>query len=160
MNTHTRDLPGDRPTAISAGRGSNWRPRIIGIVGAVLLAELVWVAATRVGGLDIQAPASQSNPQPASIGPLAAGLASLVASLLAWGLAAGVRGLTRRSRGAWLALAVLGLAVSLVMPLSGWGVSMADRLVLVSMHVAVAAVVVPLLYCTWPPATSHSTEST
>jgi hypothetical protein len=151
MKTLTKVVPEGSIDAQFATQKFTNRPRLIGIAVAVLLAELVWLVATAVVGLQLQAPSTQTTAQPASIGPVAVGVASFIAALLAWGLAAGLERLTRLCRGTWLALTLLGLTASLIMPLSGSGVSVADRLVLVSMHVVVAAVMVPLLYWTWSP---------
>jgi hypothetical protein len=153
MQTPTGHVPGNR---LFVRDRSTRRTTWIGIAAAIFLAEVVWFAATHLGGLALQAPASQANSQPASIGPIVVGVASFVASLLAWSLAAGIQRFTRFSRGVWLGVGLSGLLVSLIMPLGGWGVSIADRLVLVAMHVAVAAVVVSTIYLTWRPATHTS----
>ena len=66
--------------------------------------------------------------------------------------------LTPHARRIWLVVALVGLAASLAMPLSGTGVSSENRAVLVLMHVAVAAVLVPVLYRTSPRRLAHLSQ--
>lgn len=135
------------------GRG---RLRLLGVAGTVLLTEGLWLLATAVAGIHLQAPAANGNPQQFDIGPLLVAVASIVASLVGWGLIAVLERLTTHARGAWLILALVALAGSLVMPLSGTGVSVANRAVLVLMHLAVAAVLLPVLYRTSVPRTTDA----
>ena len=66
--------------------------------------------------------------------------------------------LTPHARLIWLVLALVGLAASLSMPLGGTGVSSGNRAVLVLMHVAVAAVLIPVLYRTSPRRLAHLSQ--
>jgi hypothetical protein len=126
------------------------RARLLGVVAAVLVAQAVWVVAELVLGIRLQAPAGTTSPEPVDIGPLSVALASALLSLVGWAVMVGLERLTPRARGIWLVAALLGLAASLSTPLSGTGVSTANRLVLVLMHLAVGAVVISVLYRTSP----------
>jgi hypothetical protein len=55
-------------------------------------------------------------------------------------------------------LALVALAASLAMPLSGTGVGAANRAVLVLMHVGVAAVLIPVLHRTSPARLPHPAQ--
>src|SRR5262249_50933280 len=77
---------------------------------------------------------------------------SALASVIAWGSLAVLERLTPRAGRVWLVGALLLLVLSLATPLSGTGVTTANRIVLLSMHLAVAAVLIPTLYRTSPDA--------
>ena len=57
---------------------------------------------------------------------------------------------TGNARRVWLIVAPLALLLSLAGPSSGSGVARADRIVLLLMHLAVGAVLIPVLYWTSP----------
>ena len=89
MNSQTNDTPRSYGAPKSAGYESAWHARLLGVVGAVLLAELIWCGVALVAGLQLQAPATQTSAQPSSIGPIDVGVASVIASLVAWAVAFG-----------------------------------------------------------------------
>src|SRR5919202_6444458 len=124
------------------------RARLLGVVAAVLVAEAVWLLTEVLFGIRLQAPAGTASPEPVDIGPLNVAFASALLSLVGWAVLAGLERLTPRARRVWLVLALVGLAASLAMPLSGSGVSSENRMLLVLMHLAVAAVVISVLYRT------------
>ena len=124
--------------------------RLLGVAVAVLVAEAVWSLAEFALGIHLQAPAGAGYPEPVDIGPLTVAVATAVLSLLGWGVLAVLEQLTPNARRIWLLVALVALAVSLAMPLTGFGVSLANRAVLVLLHMAVAAVLVPALYRTSP----------
>jgi Family of unknown function (DUF6069) len=134
------------------------RARLLGIVAAVLVAAAVWVLAELAFGSRLQAPAGTAAPEPVDIGPLNVALASVLLSLVGWAVLAGLERLTRRARRLWLVVALVGLAASLSTPLSGTGVSTANRMVLVLMHLAVGAVVISVLYRTSPGRRAHASQ--
>ena len=129
---------------------SERRVRLAGVAAAVLVAELIWIAAELVFDIRLQATAGNGYPEPVDISPLTVAVASLALSLLGWAVLSVLERLTRHARRIWLSLALVALAVSLSMPLSGTGITVGNRIVLVLMHVAVAAVVIPVLYRTSP----------
>ena len=131
------------------------RARLLGVAAAVLLVEVVWVCAELVLGLRLQAPAGTGYPEPVDIGPLNVAVASVRFSTLGWAVLAGLERLTSHAHRIWLVGALAGLVASLAMPLSGSGVSPTDRALLVLKHVAVAAILIPVLYRTSPRQLPH-----
>jgi len=127
-----------------------FRIRSLGVVAAVVAAELLWVVAEAVLGLQLQAPAGTGYPEPVDIGPLNVAVAAGGLALLGWAALAVLERLTPRARQLWLGLALAALAASLAMPLSGTGVSAANRAVLVLMHLIVGTAVITVLYRTSP----------
>src|SRR5919202_1413379 len=134
------------------------RARLLGVVAAVLVAQAVWVLAELVLGIRLQAPAGTASPEPVDIGPPSVALASALLSLVGWAVLAGLERLTPRAHGIWLVAALVGLAASLSTPLSGTGLSPANRLVLALMHLTVGAVVISVLYRTSPGRRAHPSQ--
>jgi hypothetical protein len=111
------------------------------IIAATMAPLLVWLVA-RVGfGLDVRSPTF--NGQHFEIGPLVVLLTALVPCLLAWGCLAILERITARPRLIWVVVALIGLVLSLGMPLSGTGASLGDRITLVFMHLSVGATLIP-----------------
>ena len=134
------------------------RARLLGVVAAVLVAEAVWLLAEVLFGIRLQAPAGTASPEPLDVGPLNVALASALLSLVGWAVLAGLERLTPRARRIWLVAALVGLAASFSTPLSGTGVTTANRLVLVLMHLTVGAVVISVLYRTSPGRRAHPSQ--
>lgn len=132
---------------------SRRQSRMTAVGGAVGAALAVWVLAEGALGIDLQQPAFETAQKTQDIGPALVAVTSAFGALAGWALLAGLERLTARARGAWTAIAVLTLVGSLGAPLSGTGISDENRLMLVLMHVAVAAVVIPALYRTSPSRT-------
>ena len=130
-------------TRARVGRRRALRP--FAVAGAALAVVIVWLLAEKAAGIDLHQPAfGTGTPQELSAG-FAAGVA-VIAALLGWGLLAGLERLTARGRRLWLTLSLLALLASLAGPLSGHGVSAGDRIALLCMHLAAAAVLIPILY--------------
>ncbi|HUZ77844.1 MAG TPA: DUF6069 family protein [Chloroflexota bacterium] len=125
--------------------------RALAVMAGVLAAETVWLVSELAFGVHPRMPAGNGHAL-AEIGPVTVAVASAVLSLLGWGVLALLERVTSHARGIWRVMAPLALIASLGMPLSGTGVTAANRVVLVLMHLVVAAIVVPLLYRTSPPA--------
>lgn len=120
--------------------------RVLAVAGSALAALCVWVLATAAFDLDLRQPAFQTG-EPAQ--ELSAGWVAVVgafAALAAWGVLALLERFTERAPRIWAVLAGVAFLISLGGPTGGHGVSDDNRLALLAMHVAVAAVVVPLLY--------------
>jgi hypothetical protein len=115
------------------------RPLIV--AGATLAPLLVWLVARLGFGLAVRSPTF--NGQHFEIGPLLVLLTALVPCLLGWGGVVMLEHTTARARVIWIAVALIGLALSLGMPLSGTGASAGDRSALVLMHLSVGAVLIP-----------------
>ena len=77
-------------------------------------------------------------------------LVSGLLSCAGWGFMAVLERLTARARRVWLVIAVAALVLSLGTPLAGVGVTLANRLVLMLMHLAVGSVLIPALYRSSP----------
>jgi hypothetical protein len=120
--------------------------RFLAVGATVVVAEAVWLIAVAVLGIPLQTPAGSGYPEPVDIDPVTVAVATIVLSLVGWAALAGLEWLTASARRTWLVLAVLALFGSLAMPLSGTGVSAANRIALVTMHVLVAAIVIAVLY--------------
>jgi hypothetical protein len=122
------------------------RQRLLTIVGGTLGAFAVWAVAERVVGLDLRTPAFSSEQQPQELTAALVAVASAVGGLAGWGVLAVLERFTTNPRRAWVAVASIALLASLSAPLSGTGVSAGDRIAMIGMHLAVAAVVIPLFY--------------
>lgn len=118
------------------------RIRLLIVTGAVLAALAVWAVAELVTGTDLRAPAFGGATTMDIAAGQVLGFAAL-ASLAGWGTLALVEKVTARARPLWTGLALVAFLVSLGGPLSGTGVSTANRWWLAAMHVAVAAVLIP-----------------
>ena len=130
--------------------------RVLGIVAGLLAAEAVWLVAEGALAIHVQAPAGTLAAEPVAIDPLTVALAAGVLPLIGWVALVGLEQFTRHARTIWLVLALVGLAASLGMPLSGSGVSDANRVVLVVMHLVVGAIVTTVLYRTSPRRATRS----
>jgi hypothetical protein len=130
-----------KPTA--AGRR---KARLIAVVGAVLAALVVWALA-KLAVSDLRQPAF-GGATPQQLNATIVIVAASIGSLLGWSVMALLEHLTTRPRRFWAMIAPVALLISLAGPLSGHGVSGGNRLALVLMHVAVAGIIIPLLYRT------------
>src|SRR5262245_61236097 len=122
--------------------------RSLGIAAGILAAEAVWLVAEGPLAMDVRAPAGTLAAEPVAIDPLTVAVAAGVLPLIGWAALVGLERLTHRARGIWLGLALVGLVASFGMPLSGSGVSEANRVVLLAMHVVVGAIAITALYRT------------
>ncbi|MBB6346650.1 DUF6069 family protein [Nonomuraea muscovyensis] len=122
--------------------GARRRTRVLAVGGAVLAAVLVGLAAA-VLGIELRVDMRNGQP-PMVIGlPLVAGFA-LAFALLGWGALAVLERFSERAATIWTWLAVIVLLVSFV-PILFAEATAGARTVLAAMHLAVAAVLVPLL---------------
>ena len=128
------------------------KARLIAVGAAVFMALAIWLVAEQAFGIHLRAP--EGFGASGDIDALNVALVTAVLSLAGWGLLALLERLTSHARTVWVAIAVPALLLSLLTPLSGTGVSAANRVVLVLMHVTVGAVLIPALYSTSP--TGHA----
>lgn len=119
--------------------------RLLTLPAAAVAVVLVWLLADKVAGVDLHQPAFGSA-APASLSAGFVATVGLVAALLGWASLAVFERFSGRARQLWLWTSLLVLLVSLAGPLSGQAISNGNRLALVAMHLAAAAVVIPLLY--------------
>jgi hypothetical protein len=118
------------------------RTRALTVAGAVGAAVAVWVVAVPILGLHMIIRFGNGSPESVGI-DLVVG-ASLIGSLLGWGLLSLLEARSARGRAIWTVLAIAVLIVSLSLPLSA-GVTVTTKTALALMHVAVAAVLIPML---------------
>ena len=134
------------------------RPRVIGrrvvrltaVAAAMASALAIWVIAELGLGIDLRAPAFDGSAETLPIRVQDVLLVSALLSLAGWGFIAVLERLTARAPRLWLVIAVAALLLSLGTPLAGAGVTLADRVVLMLMHLAVGSVLMPALYRSSP----------
>jgi len=138
MSAFARSKP---PATLSRLRRGD---RVVVVLAAVIAPALVWLVATVGFGQHLYQPGfGGSAPQELSIW-LAAVVAG-IAALAGAGVLALIERINRRPAQVWLVVSTAALILSLGGPLSGEGISTANRLALVSMPLAAGAVLVPLL---------------
>src|SRR5437773_58011 len=132
MSTWT--LPDATTTARERASGRR-NARLMAVAAAVLTALAIWALAELVFGIHLRAP--EGFGASGDIDALDVAIVSTLLSLAGWGLLALLERLTTRARRVWVVIAVVALVLSLGTPLSGTGVTAANRIVLVLMHLAV-----------------------
>ena len=118
------------------------RPRALAAASGVLAAVAVWIVEVPLIGVSLSIRFGSGQAQTIGIG-MVIGI-SLAASLLGWLLLAVLDRRTPRARAAWTGAALAVLAVSLALPLVA-ATTTAAAVGLIVMHLAVAAVVIPLM---------------
>lgn len=124
------------------------RRRASAAFAAIATGLIIWVIAVPVLGVELTARSTGSE---FVVGAPSVAAAGLVASLAGWGLLAALERSTARARPIWTAVALTALMLSLAGPLVQ-ATSAAAAITLVTMHVAVGAIVVLLLRRTARPA--------
>jgi len=140
----------DPDATLPAARRHQARTRLAGAAGAAAAAVAVWLVARYGVGLHPHPPGFSYAQRPASLTPGFVAVVAVAASLLAWAALALIERTARRPRRAWIITSLAVLAVSLSAPLSGHGLTGTGRLALVCMHLAVAAVLIPVFALTTP----------
>lgn len=118
--------------------------RIVAVLVAALAGVLAWVLIEPVGGVDLMGPARSSRPQ-LDINAVAVAMSALVSTLIGWGVLALMERRARNPRRAILIFAVVGTILSLGAPFSGGGIDTGQRMLLLLLHLVVAAVFIPLM---------------
>ncbi|MCW2912232.1 MAG: transcriptional regulator [Actinomycetia bacterium] len=142
-----------RPTTSSAARR---RVRAVAVGGAVLATSLLWLVAHALGTNLRVDQHNGSGSQVISL-PLVIGF-TLVVSLLGWGVLAVLEHYTRLARTIWSVLAVAVLLLSFV-PIVAVSATSGTKTMLSLIHIAVAAVLIPLLRRGTPKVQSVSLTS-
>ena len=138
------------PSAPVTSRTVRWRTRALAVVAAMAAALTVWVTAHLLLGVDLKILMSGGT-QTMQVGWGSVLVVSLIASLIAWGLLAVLERFIVRARTTWTVIALAILLLSFAGPLFGAGdASAGAKVSLALMHVAVAAVLIPLLARTSP----------
>jgi Family of unknown function (DUF6069) len=127
------------------------RARALAVVAAVLAALAVWLVTDPLLGIDLVGTTRPGSQELMSITPVLVAGTSLVVALAGWALLALLERFTARARTIWTTTAVLFALLSLAGPLSALAsTSAANVLSLALMHLAVAAVLIPMLAGTSP----------
>lgn len=117
------------------------RSAVVAVAAAVFAAVLVWFLAVVLADVDVRVVMGDDE---IAVGVGAVVATALVAGLLGWALLAVLAHTVRRPGAVWRTVAVVVLLLSLGGPLSS-GAGTSTVVVLVALHVAVAAVLVALL---------------
>lgn len=131
-----------QPVPSGSGISTRRRRRLAAVGAAALAAAILWLAA-QILGIELRVAAGGTQPPPVVTLPITLFMAAGSAAL-GWGALALLERVTRRARTLWTWLAVLVAVLSLAMPLTDQIASTATKLILLLMHVAVAAVVIPV----------------
>ena len=136
----TRPVPPDGGRRSASPRTRRTR-RLLAVLAAAVAALAVWAVAGPALGVDIVAATGATT---AAIAPVRSVLSAAAVGLAGWGLLAVLERVTARPRRVWTAVAVAVLVVSLPAPLLSAS-SLAAGVTLAAMHLAVGAVLIPLL---------------
>lgn len=131
------------PASHTSATRRTTRRRATAVGAAVLAPAAIWLVAVSLLGVDLRV-AQPSGRPPAEITLPLVLVTALAASLAGWGLLALLERLTRRASTIWTSTAVVALVVSFG-PLLGPGTATAARIVLVLLHLTVAAILIPAL---------------
>ena len=131
----TREATIDRPVR-RVGRRERW----LAVLGPAGAAVAVWIAAVPLAGIDLQVRMSGTTED---VGPVSVLASALLAAVAGLGCVAVLRRITKRPARAWTILASMILVLSLSGPLTQ-AVGAGATVILVAMHLAVAAVLIPL----------------
>jgi hypothetical protein len=128
--------------------------RLAAVAAAMLSALTIWTIAELAFGIDVRAPSFDSSPDTLPIRAQDVLLISALLSFAGWAAMAILERLTTRARQVWLVIAVAALVLSLGTPLAGTGVTLANRVVLMLLHLTVGVVLIPALYRSSPSRTA------
>ena len=138
--------PHGEPGDVITGRRRT-RTRVLAVGGGAIAATLVHLVALALGA-EMAVPAfdGQGTQQIAAVG---VALSALVGALVGWGLALAAGRWCARPRATWLLVVAVGLLLSFV-PVIAIEATAVTRAVLALEHLAVAAVMIPVLARTLP----------
>jgi hypothetical protein len=137
MTTSTAD------TAVPRGGSARRRHalRVAGVLAATAAASAVWTLAVPLGGVGLEV---EMNGRGQAVGLGAVVVVSLTVGLLGWALLVVLERRTRRATTIWTGVALAVAVFSLLGPLTAAATAGAAA-VLVSLHAAVAAVLIPAM---------------
>jgi Family of unknown function (DUF6069) len=139
MSTTKATVAGMAPTG--AKTRPSRRRRTLAVLGAAAATLTVWAVAGPLAGVDLRVHVGSGMQQ---IDPATVVAVSILTGLAGWALLAAVEHFTPRPRAIWTATALAVLALSLAGPLSN-GATTAAKVALTGMHLAAAAVLIPVL---------------
>jgi hypothetical protein len=117
------------------------RTRALAIVAGTGATLTLWTIAHPIAGVDLIV---DTGSGPTAVTPAAVVLATVAAGLAAWALLAVVERLARRAATIWTWIACTVLVLSLLGPI-GSAVGAGATVVLLAMHLAAGAVLIPIL---------------
>jgi hypothetical protein len=120
-----------------------WRSRAPAVVCAAAIPMVIWTVTVALIGHRLLVTNASGTKPPLDITLPLVTVFALAAGLIGWGLLAVLERFTRRAATIWTVLAGFMFLISFL-PLTGPGTPVSTRLVLGSMHVAVAAVLIPV----------------
>ncbi len=138
------------PHRVTAPSHRQFRSRTLAVGAAVLAALVVWIVAVALLGVDLRVRTTPGGSSVQTIGPALVLAMSLLASLLGWGLLAGLERRTHRADSIWTITAGVVLLLSLAGPLTA-AITTAAAATLMLLHLSVAAVLIPSLRRTASP---------
>jgi hypothetical protein len=136
---------GHRPVARTRARIRG--RRALAVLGAAAAALAIWAIAVPLAGADLTV---RMNGTTQPIGPGSVVGSTLIAALVGWALLAVLERVVRRPRRIWTINAVVALAISMAGPLTS-ATGATTTLTLIGMHLAVGAVLIPVLRSTTRP---------
>lgn len=132
------------------------RSRVKATAGAVAAALAVWAVARFVLGIEIASPEFGPDQPSKTVGAVHVAGTALVASAAGWGLLAALERFTARARTIWTVIATGVLVFSLGGPFGGQGITTANQVTLLAMHLAVGGVLIPKLRATSTPTAGNT----
>ena len=118
------------------------RARGLSIIVAMVVGTAIWLFARFVVGVRVMRPSLIGRDGSTDLGIAEVAVACLVVGLAAWALVAVLERRADQPRLQWITIGLVAVACSLGAPLSGHGVSGADRIVLVVMHLLVGGTII------------------
>jgi hypothetical protein len=122
--------------------------RLAAVAGAMAAAAAVFLIARYGVGLRLHTPGFTASQPPTDLSIGLVLIASAVGSALGIGALTLIERTARRPRRAWVITAVIAGLASLSAPFAGHGISFGNELALACMHLAVGAVLIPVLAAT------------
>lgn len=140
---------GSTRTAAAQSPGSRRLTRALAVVGGAVAALIVWALAKYAFDVAMQVrPPGGTGPADVPASNVIFG--ALFGGLVGWALLAILERFVNRARTVWTWIAIAGLVLSFASPLAAQDATGGTKLALAIMHVAVAAVVIPILARTSP----------
>lgn len=126
----------------SASHTSRRIRRLVTVVTAIVAAVALWAVIVHAAGFDLRTPAFAKSQTPVALNVAIVAVVGGLVGFAAWGVLALLERTTQRPRRVWISVALVTLVVSLGGPLSGHGVSGANRALLASLHILVAVILI------------------
>jgi hypothetical protein len=140
---------GGSTRAAATMAGSRRLTRALATVGGAVAALVVWFVAKYAFDVELQVRQLGST-EVADVTAFMVIVSALIGALVGWALLAILERFVERARTLWTWIALAGLVLSFASPLTAQDATGGTKLALSIMHVAVAAVVIPIFARTSP----------